>query len=65
MKYSDAAYWMNKKLEVVAYSINVQDYLTNDEQKLVKEIETAMSQLDRIEELLSWLETNNYIEEDM
>ena len=65
MRYSDAAYWMNKKLEAVAYSINVQDYLTNDEQRLVKEIETAMSQLDRIEELLSWLETNNYIEEDM
>lgn len=64
MRHSDALYWIRRDLENVACRLTEQDYLSNDEQRLQKEVDKAAEKISRIEDLVCWLETNNYIEEE-
>lgn len=65
MRYEEAIYWTRKALQDVAYRISEQDYLGNDDQKLLREVDDAQEELSRIGDLVNWLETNNYIEEEI
>ena len=65
MKYEEAIYWTRKALQDIAYRISEQDYQSNDDQKLLREVDDAQEELSRIGDLVNWLETNNYIEEEL
>lgn len=65
MKCEEAIYWTRKSLQEVAYRISAQDYQSNDDLELLKEVEGAVSDLENIGDLVNWLETNNYIEEEI
>ena len=65
MKCEEAIYWTRKSLQDVAYNISVQDYQSNDDLELMKEVEEAVFNLERICDLVNWLETNNYITEEI
>ena len=65
MKYEEAIYWTRKALQDVLLQISEQDYQSNDDQKLFKEVDDAQEELSRIGDLVNWLETNNYIEEEL
>ena len=65
MKCSEAIYWTRKMLEGVRDEINGQDYLSNDESDLLKEVCIVIGELDKTEDLVDWLEVNNYIREEI
>lgn len=65
MKCGEAIYWTRKMLEGVRDEINGQDYLSNDESDLLKEVCIAIGELDKTEDLVDWLEVNNYIREEI
>ena len=65
MKCEEAIYWTRKRLQDVAYNISAQDYQSNDDLELMKEVEEAVFNLERICDLVNWLETNNYITEEI
>ena len=65
MKCEEAIYWTRKSLQDVAYNISAQDYQSNDDLELMKEVEEAVFNLERICDLVNWLETNNYITEEI
>lgn len=65
MKYEEAIYWTRKALQNVTYRISEQDYQSTDDQRLLKEVDYAQEELSRIGDLVNWLETNNYIEEEL
>lgn len=65
MKCGEAIYWTRKMLEGVRDEINSQDYLSNDESDLLKEVCIAIGELDKTEDLVDWLEVNNYIREEI
>lgn len=65
MKCGEAVYWTRKMLEGVRDEINGQDYLSNDESDLLKEVCIAIGELDKTEDLVDWLEVNNYIREEI
>ena len=65
MKCGEAIYWTRKMLEGVRDEINGQDYLSNDESDLLKEVCIAIGELDKTEDLVDWLEVNNYIKEEI
>ena len=65
MRYSEAMYWTRRKLDETANSICAQDYMSNDERKLYNELDDAIDALSRLEDLIEWLETNNYIVEEI
>lgn len=65
MKCGEAIYWTRKMLEGVRDEINGQDYLSNDESDLLKEVCMAIGELDKTEDLVDWLEVNNYIREEI
>ena len=65
MKCGEAIYWTRKMLEGVRDEINGQDYLNNDESDLLKEVCIAIGELDKTEDLVDWLEVNNYIREEI
>ena len=65
MKCEEAIYWTRKNLQDVAYNISAQDYQSNDDLELMKEVEEAVFNLERICDLVNWLETNNYITEEI
>ena len=65
MKCGEAIYWTRKMLEGVRDEINGQDYLSNDESDMLKEVCIAIGELDKTEDLVDWLEVNNYIMEEI
>ena len=65
MKCGEAIYWTRKMLEGVRDEINGQNYLSNDESDLLKEVCIAIGELDKTEDLVDWLEVNNYIREEI
>lgn len=65
MKCGEAIYWTRKMLEGVRDEINGQDYLSNDESDLLKEVCVTIGELDKTEDLVDWLEVNNYIREEI
>ena len=63
MRCSDATYFIRKKLDEIRKQINAKDYVSDDDRRLLSEIGEASFDLSEIEDLLIWLEDENYIGE--